>query len=155
MFYELASQARPTISRFGFSFLTGKTWDAVHEIFGILPIIYGTIASSLLALFFAVPVSIGCAIFLTDVAPGWMRAPASFLIELLAAIPSVAYGLWGLFVLVPFVRTPIEKLLGDHLSFIPLFDGPQFGIGLLAAGLILSIMVLPIVTSISRDVILA
>jgi phosphate transport system permease protein len=155
MLYELFDQARPSISRFGFGFLTSQTWDPVKENFGILPIIYGTMASSLVALVIAVPVSVGCAIFVTDVAPAWMRTPVAFLIELLAAIPSIVYGLWGLFVLVPFVRDPVQKFLGGHFSFIPLFDGPQFGLGLLAAGIILAIMILPIITSISRDVLLA
>src|SRR5438874_5248359 len=155
MLLSLFAQARPAISRFGLGFLTSKTWNPVTEVFGILPIIYGTLASSILALVLAVPVSIGSAIFLTDVAPAWLRSPVAFMIELLAAIPSIVYGLWGLFVLVPLVRDPLELRILNHLSFIPLFDGPPFGLGLLAAGVILAIMVLPIITSISRDVLLA
>jgi len=103
----------------------------------------------------AAPISLGAAIFLAELAPGWIRTPASFLIEMLAAIPSVIIGLWGLFVLVPFVRSPVESWLGDKLGFIPLFQGPPFGVGFLAAGLILAIMTIPIITALSRDVIRA
>ena len=153
--YELVDQARPAFDRFGFGFLTGRTWNPVKEIFGALPAIYGTLISSALAILLAVPVSIGAAIFLSELAPAWLRTPASYLIETLAAIPSVIFGLWGLFVLVPIIRDPVEKVLAGHFSWIPLFDGPQFGIGLLSAGVILAIMILPIITSVSRDILLA
>jgi phosphate transport system permease protein len=123
--------------------------------FGAAPAIYGTIISSLIALVLAVPVSLGAAIFLSEIAPPWLRNPFSFLVEMLAALPSVVLGLWGIYILIPWVRDPVEKSLGSHLSFIPLFDGPPFGFGMLAAGLILAIMVLPIITAISRDVMLA
>jgi phosphate transport system permease protein len=155
MIYELGETALPAFKKFHFNFITGQTWDPVKEVFSALPVIYGTLASATIAMVFVVPVAIGCAIFLSELAPTWLRVPVSFVIEMLAAIPSVIFGLWGLFVLVPFVRDPIEKILGDHLGFIPLFDGPPFGFGLLAAGIMLAIMTLPIVTAISRDVFLA
>ncbi|MPZ49751.1 MAG: phosphate ABC transporter permease subunit PstC [Dehalococcoidia bacterium] len=155
MVYELADGARPSFAKFGFGFLTGTTWDPVKEVFGALPLVYGTIVSSIVGLVIAVPISIGTAIFLSDLAPAWLRRPASYLIEIIAAIPSVILGLWGLFVLVPIVRDPIQKLLGDNLGFIPLFEGPRFGLGVLSAGIILAIMVVPIITAVSRDIFLA
>ncbi len=155
MVYQLITDAWASISEFGFGFLTGTTWDPVNGVFGALPAIYGTVFSSLLALALAVPVSLGAAIFLAEIAPPWLRNPVSFLVEMLAALPSVVLGLWGIYVLVPFIRDPLEMWLGDHLAFIPLFDGPPFGVGMLAAGVILAIMVLPIISAIARDVILA
>jgi phosphate transport system permease protein len=155
MIYELGDTALPAIKEFHFEFLTGTTWDPVKEVFSALPVIYGTLASAFIAMVIVVPMAIGCAIFLAELAPGWLRVPVSFVIEMLAAIPSVIFGLWGLFVLVPLVRDPIERILGDHLAFIPLFDGPPFGFGLLAAGIMLAIMTLPIITAVSRDVFLA
>jgi phosphate transport system permease protein len=153
--YELIAHARPAFDKFGLHFLTGKTWDPVKLIFGALPTIYGTLISSMIAMLLAVPISIGAAIFLAELAPAWLRNPASYVIETLAAIPSVIFGFWGLFILMPVIRDPVEKVLGDHFSWIPLFDGPQFGVGLLCAGVILAIMILPIITSISRDILLA
>jgi phosphate transport system permease protein len=155
LFYELVDQARPAYDRFGLGFVTDKVWNPVTETFGALPAIYGTLISSALALVFAVPISFGAAVFLAEMAPSWLRTPASYLIETLAAIPSVIYGLWAFFFLVPLVRDPLEKFLGDHFGWIPLFDGPQFGLGLLSAGLVLAIMILPIITSLSRDIMLA
>ena len=122
--------AMPAIQKFGMSFLTSMNWDPVQELFGALPAIYGTLLSSIIALIIAVPISMGSAVFLSELAPAWIREPASFLIEMLAAIPSVIIGLWGLFVLVPFIRSPIEGWLGSHLGFLPLFQGPPFGVGL-------------------------
>ncbi len=153
--YQLIHDAWTSITEFGLGFLTETTWDPVNGVFGAAPAIYGTVFSSVLALLLAVPISIGAAIFLAEMSPPWLRSPLSFLIEMLAALPSVVLGLWGIYVLVPFIRDPVELWLGDHLSFIPLFDGPPFGVGMLAAGVILAIMVLPIITAISRDVILA
>ncbi len=152
MVFELVRGSRESMSRFGFHFLVGTTWDNVHQVFGALPLIYGTIVSSIIGLLIAVSVSIGTALFLSELAPERLRGPASYLIEVIAAIPSVILGLWGLFVLVPFVRDPIERFLGGHLSWIPLFDGPPFGFGLLCAGILLAIMVLPIITAVSRDI---
>ncbi|MGQ9675198.1 MAG: phosphate ABC transporter permease subunit PstC [Chloroflexota bacterium] len=143
--------AWPAISRFGLSFFWTVTWNPVTQVFGALPAIFGTLASSALALLFAVPLGLGAAIFLAELAPQWLARPVAFLIELLAAIPSVVIGLWGLLVMVPWLR-PVEDWLGRNLGFIPLFGGAPIGIGLLAAGVILAIMVLPILTAVIRDV---
>lgn len=147
----LNMKAMPAISKFGLSFLSSSEWNPVKGSFGALPAIYGTLLSSAIGLLIAVPISLGAAIFLVDLAPSWIRGPGSFLIEMLAAIPSVIIGLWGLFVLVPFVRSPIESWLGSKLRFLPLFQGPPFGVGFLAAGIILAIMIIPIITAVSRD----
>jgi len=155
LIYELIDKSWQSISEFGLGFITGTTWDPVAREFGAAPAIYGTLVSSLIALVLAVPVSLGAAIFLSEIAPPWLRNPFSFLVEMLAALPSVVLGLWGIYVLIPWVRDFVEKSTLGHLSFIPLFSGPPFGLGMLAAGLILSIMVLPIITAISRDVMLA
>ena len=141
----------PAITRFGFSFFTSSSWDPVKEAFGALPAIYGTLLSSAIGLLIAVPISLGAAIFLVELAPKWLKGTASFVIEMLAAIPSVIIGLWGLFVLVPVVRSPIENWLGTHLGSLPFFQGPPFGVGFLAAGIILAIMIIPIITAVSRD----
>ena len=152
MAYEMYLGSRETINRFGLSFLVSSTWDPVNDEFGALPFIYGTLVSSLIALIIALPLSLGVAIFLSELAPRWLERPLSFLVELLAAIPSIVYGLWGIFVLVPWVRTTVEPALSHSLGFLPLFKGAPYGFGMLTAGLILSIMILPIITSISRDV---
>lgn len=144
--------AAPSIRKFGISFFGSLAWNPVTEEFGALPAIYGTLLSSAISLIIAVPISLGAAIFLVELAPTWIRTPGSFLIEMLAAIPSVIIGLWGLFILVPFVRIPIEKWLGTNLGFLPFFQGPPFGLGFLAAGIILAIMIIPIITAMSRDV---
>jgi len=143
------------IRTFGFHFLVTSQWDPVAGEFGALPFIYGTLVSSLLALLIAVPLSLGAAIFLAELAPSWIRPPISFLIEMLAAVPSVVYGLWGIFVLVPWLRDWVQPGLGRMLGFLPLFQGPPYGIGMLAAGMILSIMVVPYITSVSREILLA
>ena len=148
----LAIDAGPSIHKFGWSFLWSTQWNPVTEEFGALPAVFGTLLSSIIGLLIAIPVSIGAAIFLVELAPRWIRGPGSFLIEMLAAIPSVIIGLWGLFVMIPVVRSPIEKWLGTHLGFLPFFQGPPFGLGFLAAGMILAIMVIPIITAMSRDV---
>ena len=148
-------QAWPAIRGTGASFFVSSTWDPVKNAYGALPAIYGTLVSSLLALLIAVPISLGAAIFLVELSPAWLRTPASFLIEMLAAIPSVIVGLWGLFVLVPVVRSPIESWLGTHLGNLPFFTGPPFGFGFLAAAIILAIMIIPIITAMSRDVLRA
>lgn len=143
------------IRTFGFRFLATSEWDPVAGEFGALPFIYGTLVSSALALIIAVPLSLGAAIFLAELAPSWIRPPISFLIEMLAAVPSVVYGLWGIFVLVPWLRDWVQPILGRTLGFLPLFQGPPYGIGMLAAGMILSIMVVPYITSVSREILLA
>ena len=152
--YLLVADSWPAIRRFSWGFLSGRTWDPVHDVFGWLPFVYGTVVSSALALLLAVPISLGAAVFLAELAPPWLRSPLSFLVELLAAVPSVVYGIWGIFVLVPVLR-PLEIWLGMHLGTVPLFSGAPYGIGMLAAGLILAVMVLPIITAVSRDVLRA
>lgn len=142
----------PAITRFGLSFFGTSRWDPVAQIFGVLPFIYGTIVSSSLALLIAVPLGLGVAIFLAELVPGWLRSPISFLVELLAAIPSVVIGLWGIFVLVPWVRTVLTPLLKSTLGFLPLFSGPPLGIGMLTAGLILAIMIVPFIVAVSTEV---
>ena len=136
---------------FGFQFLIDSSWNPVTHEFGVLPAIYGTFVTSSLALLLAVPVGVGAAIFLAELAPPRVANPISLLIELLAAIPSVIIGLWGLFVVVPIVRQ-VERWLGSTFGFLPIFSGPAFGIGLLAASVLLAIMILPIITAVSRDV---
>ncbi len=155
MGYEMYSGSALSIQKFGLSFLTGTTWDPVLDQYGALPFIFGTVVSSTLALIIALPLSVGVAVFLAELAPHWIETPLSYLVELLAAIPSIVYGLWGVFVLVPWIRTSVEPFLSRTLGFIPLFKGAPYGFGMLAAGLILAIMILPIITSISRDVLKA
>jgi phosphate transport system permease protein len=151
----LSWESWPAIRAFGLRFLVTSHWDPVAGEFGALPFIYGTLVSSLLALLIAVPLSLGAAIFLAELAPAWIRPPVAFLNEMLAAVPSVVYGLWGIFVLVPWLRDWVQPPLGRALGFLPLFQGPPYGIGMLAAGLILAIMVVPYITSVSREVLLA
>ena len=153
--WALVVESMPAMRRFGLSFVTGQEWDPVKEAFGALPFIYGTLVSSLVGMFIAVPLGIGAAIYLAELAPFWARSPIGFLIELLAAVPSVVYGLWGIFVLAPFLRNWIEPVLGRALGFLPLFQGPPYGVGMLAAGLILSIMTVPFIATVSREVLLA
>jgi phosphate transport system permease protein len=152
MAYEMYKGSSLTIQKFGWKFLWTSTWDPVQEVYGAAPYIYGTIVSSLIALVLALPLSVGVSIFLSEMAPRWLERTTSFLVELLAAIPSIVYGLWGMFVLVPFVRRTIEPMLSESLGFLPLFRGAPYGFGMLTAGIILAIMILPIITSISRDV---
>ena len=153
--YELWSGAALAIERYGFGFVTSSTWDPVAEEFGAFPLIFGTLASSLLALLIAVPLSLGVAIYLTEFAPKSLRQPVAFLIGLLAAIPSVVYGLWGIFVLIPLLRTTVFPFLKEWLGFLPLFQGPIYGPSMLAAGIILAIMVMPYIMSVGREVLLA
>jgi phosphate transport system permease protein len=155
MALQMLRASGPSLARFGPGFLTSVEWDVVHEQFGALPFIFGTVASSLLALVVAVPIAIAIALFLSELAPGWLRRPLGFVVELLAAIPSVVYGLWGIFVLAPWLRTTVEPLFGNVLGFLPLFQGAPRGYGMLAAGLVLAIMILPTIASISRDVLRA
>ncbi|HSA60053.1 MAG TPA: phosphate ABC transporter permease subunit PstC [bacterium] len=151
----LFKESLPAIRKFGWQFPFRSVWDPVAEDFGALPFIYGTVVSSMLALLIAVPLSLGVAIFLSELAPPYLRTPVAFLIELLAAIPSIIYGLWGLFFLVPWLRTSVEPFLIKWFGLLPFFQGPPYGIGMLAAGVILSIMIIPIISSISREVLLA
>src|SRR5215210_7125278 len=153
--YELWDGAQLAIARFGFGFITSSTWDPVAEQFGALPLIFGTLLSSVIALVIAVPLSLGVAVYLTEFAPKVVRQPVAFLIGLLAAIPSVVYGLWGIFVLIPALRTTVFPLLRKAFGFLPLFQGAIYGPSMLAAGIILAIMVMPYVMSVSREVLLA
>ena len=155
MILALASHSMPSIRQFGFGFLTGREWNPVNQQFGALAFIYGTVASSLIALVISVPLSLGIAIFLVEQAPAFLSRPIAFLVELLAAIPSVVYGLWGIFVLAPFLREHVEPLLGRWFGWLPLFRGPITGIGLLTGGVILAIMVTPIISAVVRDVLSA
>ena len=153
--YELWSGADLAIRRFGLDFVTTSVWDPVAEQFGALPLIFGTLLSSLIALIIAVPLSLGVAVYLTEFAPKSVRQPVAFLIGLLAAIPSVVYGLWGIFVLVPALRATAFPLLRKLFGFLPLFQGPIYGPSMLAAGIILAIMIMPYIMSVSREVLLA
>ena len=155
MIMALASHATLSIRQFRFSFLTSREWDPIKGHFGSLAFIYGTIVSSLIALFISVPLSLGIAIFLVEQAPPVISRPITFLVELLAAIPSVVYGLWGIFVLAPFLRLHVEPLLARWFGWLPLFQGPITGIGLLTGGIILAIMVTPIISAVGRDVLAA
>jgi phosphate transport system permease protein len=155
MAYEMYKGSQLSIQKFGWSFLWTSVWDPVKGEFGALPYIYGTVMSSVVALVIALPLSIGVAMFLAELATRWLEGPVSFLVELLAAIPSIVYGLWGMFVLVPFVRRVIGPFLTHYLGFIPLFNGAPYGFGMLTAGIILAIMIIPIITSISRDVMIS
>ena len=147
--------ALPAIKRFGPSFLWTSTWDPVAEVYGAAPMIFGTLASSFLALLIAVPLALGVAIFLTEFSPRWLRQPVAFLVELLAAIPSVVYGLWGVFVLIPFLRNYIVPPIKAVLGWMPFFQGPFYGNSLLAGGIILAIMIVPYIAAVSREVLLA
>ncbi len=155
MAYEMYNGSSLSIEKFGWRFLWTSTWDPVNSEFGALPYIFGTIMSSLVAIVLALPLSVGVAIFLAELSPRWLERPVSFLVELLAAIPSIVYGLWGMYVLVPVVRNAIGPFLSHHAGFIPLFTGAPYGFGMLTAGIILAIMILPIITSITRDVMTA
>jgi len=152
---ELTIRSWPSIERFGSRFLTGSTWDPVAEVYGAAPMIFGTIVSSLLALLIAVPLSLGVAIFLTEFAPKWMRQPVAFLVELLAAIPSVVYGLWGVVVLIPFLRGVVAPALKGVFGWTPFFKGVFYGNSMLAGGIILAIMIVPYIAAVSREVLRA
>ena len=152
MLFQLVVAAMPAIRRFGAAFLWTTRWDPVHEVFGGLTFAFGTVASSLVALVIAVPISLGVAIYLAEIAPAGVSLVLSFIIELLASIPSVILGLWGIFVMVPWLRNVVEPALGAALGWMPLFSGPAYGIGLLAGGVILAIMIIPIISSVSREV---
>ncbi|HED04649.1 MAG TPA: phosphate ABC transporter permease subunit PstC [Candidatus Fraserbacteria bacterium] len=157
--YQLTVSAWPSLTKFGLGFLSGTTWDPVdapgHNLFGALPFIYGTIISALLALLIAVPLSLGVAIFLTELAPAWLRPPVSFAVELLAAIPSVVYGFWGITTLIPWSRAHFEPWLAHSLGFLPLFQDRGSAHDMLSAGFILAIMILPIISAVAREILLA
>jgi phosphate transport system permease protein len=151
---QLTWESRRSIAEFGWQFWRTEVWDPVAGQFGARPFIWGTLYSSILALIIAAPVALGIAIYLSDLSPRWLLRPLVFLTELLAAIPSIVYGIWGMFVLVPFVRS-LESATPEWMRAIPLFSGPPVGLGMLAAGLILAVMVVPFTSSIAREVLRA
>ena len=153
---SLVLGALPALQHFGFNFLITEAWNPVTEKFGALAPVYGTLVTSAIAMLIGIPVAFGVALFITELCPSWLKRPLSMMIELLAAIPSIIYGIWGLFVLAPFVQQHIEPALIDTLGSVPgiglLFQGPPLGIGVLTAGFILAIMVLPFISAVMRDV---
>jgi phosphate transport system permease protein len=149
---ELAHGSTLAMRTFGWRFLISSDWDPVNEKFGALPFIFGTLVSSAIGLIIAVPLSIATAVYLTELAPLWLRQPLTIFIELLAAVPSVIWGLWGIFVMVPWLSGHLFPFLQQGLGFLPLFQGPIFGPSLLAGGIIIAIMILPIITSVSREI---
>jgi len=153
--YELITKSSLSWHAFGFKFFFASDWDPVNDKYGALPFVYGTIVSSFLSLLIAVPLAIGTAVFVTELSPRWLRTPLAFTTELLAAIPSVIYGLWAIFVLVPILRQYLQPWLAKYFGWTTLFEGPPYGIGMLAAGIILAIMILPIISSITREVMTA
>jgi len=157
MTLSLAEGSLPVLDKFGLGFITGVQWNPVvgREAFGILPYVLGTLITSAIALVIGVPISLGIAVFLAEMAPSTVRTPLSFIIELLAAVPSVVYGFWGLFVLRFWVKDFIETPLTTYLGFIPAFQGTPFGLDILTAGIILAIMIVPTVSSVSREVMMA
>ena len=157
IFLAVGAAAWPALRESGLSFVTTSAWDPVNGEFGAAPALYGTVVSSLIALGIATPLALGSAIFLSEFSPSWLRQPVAFTVDLLAAIPSVIYGLWGIFILVPLLRDRVTPSLKDtlHLGATPLFSGPNYGPSLLAAGLVLAIMILPYISAVTREVILA
>jgi phosphate transport system permease protein len=149
--FELTRQSMLSIEKFGLNFWRTQVWDPVAGQFGALPFIWGTLYSSVLALALATPIALGIAVFISELCPNFLRQPLVFLTELLAAIPSIVYGLWGIFVLVPFVRA-VESAMPQALRVLPIFSGPPLGVGMLAAGLILAVMVIPFTSSVAREV---
>ena len=157
LIFEVGKAGWPAFQKFGIGFLFSSEWDPVNLKFGAAPAIFGTIVSSIIALILATPLALGVAIYVAEFAPPWLRQPIGFLVDLLAAIPSVVYGLWGVFVLVPVLREHVMPFLRDtlHLGDTPLFSGPAYGPSMLAAGVVLAIMVLPYISSVAREVLLA
>jgi phosphate transport system permease protein len=149
---KLYHGSRLAIDKFGIHFLATSTWDPVREEFGALPFIFGTVVSSLIALVIAVPLGVGTAVYLTELAPPRLRQPIVTVVEMLAAVPSVIFGLWGIFVMIPWLRAHLFPWLQKCLGFLPLFQGPIYGVSMLAAGIVIAIMILPIITSVSREI---
>jgi len=155
MIFEMTKESLPAITKFGWGFITGSNWDAVQGDFASLPFLYGSVVSSILAILLATPLSVATALFITEVAPKRIGGIAASLIELLAAIPSVIYGLWGVLVMAPWLQTTIQPWFVEHLGFLPFFSGAPYGVSMMAGVLILAIMIIPIITAISREVLLA
>lgn len=152
IFISLVSSSLPSIQRFGIKFLFSQAWNPVTEEFGALSSIYGTLLSTAIALLLAVPLSVVIALFLVELAPPLLARIVGNAIELLAAVPSIIFGMWGLFVFAPFMSDHVQPLLAKYLGFLPFFKGPQMGIGLLTAGIILALMILPFISAVMRDV---
>jgi phosphate transport system permease protein len=150
--YELFRGSHLALQKFGWHFLVTSDWDPVNDVYGALPFIFGTVVSSAIALVIAVPISVATAVYLTELAPIRIRQPLIMFIEQLAAVPSVILGLWGIFVMVPFLRDHFFPLLQKHLGFLPFFTGPIYGVSMMAGGIIVAIMIIPIITSISREI---
>jgi phosphate transport system permease protein len=147
----LVEASKRALVRFGIGFIVGPHWDPTHQIFGALPFVYGTLITSAIGLLIAVPISLFIAIFLSELAPSWISQPLGYVIELLAAVPSVVFGLWGIEVLVPFMSGTVEPRLAPLNAYIPIFSGPHIGIDVLTAGVILAIMIIPTISAISRE----
>jgi len=155
MTMEMVKESLPSLQLFGWDFVTSSEWDAVQERFGSLPFLYGSVVSSILAILLATPLSVGTALFITDIAPSKVGSIVAALVELLAAIPSVIYGLWGILVMTPWLQQTVQPFLIDKFGFLPLFQGAPYGVSMLAAVFILMIMIIPIITSITKEVLLA
>jgi len=155
MIFEMTKESLPAITKFGWGFITGSNWDAVQGDFASLPFLYGSVVSSILAILLATPLSVATALFITEVAPKRVGSMAASLIELLAAIPSVIYGLWGVLVMAPWLQQTVQPWFVEHLGFLPFFSGAPYGVSMMAGVLILAIMIIPIITAISREVLLA
>jgi phosphate transport system permease protein len=153
-FYALVTGSSLTL-KYGLSFVTGSTWDPNNNVFGALPSLYGSLVTSAIALLLGVPISIGVAVFLSELSPQRLKSPVSFVVEMLAAVPSVVYGLWGLFVLGPLLSTYAYPFLQRYIGFLPIFKGQIYGVSILTASIVLAIMIIPIISSISRDALLA
>ena len=153
-FYELLTGSSLTL-KLGTKFVTGSTWDPLRGVFGALPMLYGSLVTSAIGLLIGVPISLGVAVFVSEISPRRLRFPIGFLVELLAAVPSVVYGLWGLFIFAPFLKTYLYPYLQQYLGFLPIFQGQIYGVSVLTAGIILAIMIIPIISAISRDALLA
>ena len=153
--WELILKSQMSLHQFGWKFFVSSDWDPVSGSFGALPFIYGTVVSAIVALVIAIPLAVGVAVFTTEICPKWLRTPISFMVELLAAIPSVIYGLWAIFVLAPLLREYVQPWLAKVFGWTGLFDGPPYGVGMLAAGIILAIMIIPIISSVTREVLVA
>jgi phosphate transport system permease protein len=149
---ELTQGSQLALQKFGWHFLVSSDWDPVNGVFGAWPFIFGTLVSSAIALIIAVPISIATAVYLTELAPLWLRQPLIIFIELLAAVPSVILGLWGIFVMVPWLRDHLFPWLQNAFGFLPFFKGPIYGVSMLAGGIIVAIMIIPIITSVSREI---
>ncbi len=152
MVLDLVKHSLPTLTSQGHRFLFNPNWDPVQSNFGALSFIFGTLVTSIGALILAVPVSFGVALFLTELAPGWLSRPMGFMVDMLAAVPSVIYGLWGIFVVCPWLQQSVEPWLQERFEFLPLFQGPAYGVGILAACIILAIMIIPTISAMSREV---